>query len=67
MVEVGEVEIPIAPLLHHMAVYFEKGFDRRARRTIQSMELYAFFIVAVIIGTMVVAMYQPLFKMAGTV
>jgi len=47
--------------------FLRKGFDARLGRTYRSMEVAAFLASAIIVGGMLIAMYLPIFRMAGAV
>lgn len=47
--------------------YTRKGFDANLTKAYRVVEISAFIVVANIVGAMVIAMYLPIFLMAGAV
>ena len=50
-----------------MVKYYEKDFDRSFNRFIGILEIMAILGTGIVIGYIVIAMYLPIFRMAGTV
>jgi type IV pilus assembly protein PilC len=49
------------------STYLSKGFDAQLKKTYRQIEVAAFLMTAVVIGTAVIAMYLPIFRMAGAI
>jgi type IV pilus assembly protein PilC len=47
------------------STFLRKGFDAQLKKTYKQIEVAAFLITAICIGGAVIAMYLPIFKMAG--
>ncbi|MDA8141696.1 MAG: type II secretion system F family protein [Desulfobacteraceae bacterium] len=47
--------------------YLRSGFEARLSKAYRTVEISAFLVVALVVGTMVIAMYLPIFKMAGAI
>lgn len=47
------------------STYLRKGFDARLKKAYRQIEVAAFLITAICIGGAVIAMYLPIFRMAG--
>jgi type IV pilus assembly protein PilC len=62
----GQVEV-LAEIFKNSALYLCRGFDTHLAKAVKAFEMVIFFIVAVVVGGMVIAMYLPIFRLAGAV
>jgi type IV pilus assembly protein PilC len=53
--------------VEEMVKFYEKDFDRSFNRFIAVLEIAAIIVTGTVIGYIVIAMYLPIFKMAGAV
>lgn len=67
VVGVGERSDTLADALHEFSIYYEKDVDVAFHRMILVTEVVTFITVAIAVGWGVLAMYLPIFKLAGTV
>jgi type IV pilus assembly protein PilC len=51
----------------HFSAFLRKGFDAQLARAYKTVEIGAFIAMAVVIGAMVIALYLPIFHMAGAI
>ena len=62
---IGRVQISI--YFMEYSKYYEKDFDRSFNRFIGVLEILAILGTGIVIGYIVIAMYLPIFRMAGAV
>ena len=67
MIGVGESSGSLGDMLTDVADYYESEVERRLERLATLIEPLMMVIMGVLVGGIVVAMYMPIFQMAGTV
>ncbi|PLX74245.1 MAG: type II secretion system F family protein, partial [Desulfuromonas sp.] len=67
MVGVGENSGSLADMLTDVADYYEDEVERRLDRLTTMIEPMMMLAMGLLIGGIVVAMYVPIFQLAGTV
>lgn len=67
MIGVGESTGALAEMLWDVADYYESEVERRLDRLTTMVEPLMMMIMAIVIGGIVIAMYIPIFELAGTV
>lgn len=67
MISVGETTGSLEEMLRDIAEYFEEEIDRSLHVVTTAIEPAIMIIMGVVIGTIIVTMYLPIFKIAGTV
>lgn len=67
LIDLGENQSPLAHLFGQFGLYLRKGFEKRLSGSIKSIEIAALVWVALVVGTMVIAMYLPIFRMASVI
>ena len=67
MISVGESTGSLEEMLESIADYFEEELDQRLHLLSTAIEPAIMVIMGVVIGTIIVTMYLPIFKIAGTV
>ncbi|MEZ4598974.1 MAG: type II secretion system F family protein [Syntrophotaleaceae bacterium] len=67
MIGVGEKSGALSEMLEDVAVYYEQELERRLDRLTTLVEPLMMAFIGLVIGVLVVAMYVPIFQLAGTV
>jgi type IV pilus assembly protein PilC len=67
MIGVGETSGSLAEMLSDIAEYYEREVERRLDRLTTMIEPVMMLTMGLLIGAIVVAMYIPIFQLAGTV
>ena len=67
MIGVGESTGALAEMLWDIADYYESEVERRLDRLTTMVEPLMMMMMAIVIGGIVIAMYIPIFQLAGTV
>jgi type IV pilus assembly protein PilC len=67
MLSVGESTGSLEEMLEGISDYFEEELDQRLHLLSTAIEPAIMVIMGVVIGTIIVTMYLPVFKLAGTV
>lgn len=67
MLSVGESTGSLEEMLESISDYFEEELDQRLHLLSTAIEPAIMIIMGVVIGTIIVTMYLPVFKIAGTV
>jgi len=67
MIGVGETSGSLGEMLTDVADYYETEVERRLERLATMVEPLMMVIMGVLVGGIVVAMYMPIFQLAGTV
>ena len=67
MLSVGESTGSLEEMLESISDYFEEELDQRLHLLSTAIEPAIMVIMGVVIGTIIVTMYLPIFKIAGTV
>ena len=67
MIGVGESSGSLGDMLNDVADYYESEVERRLERLATLVEPLMMLIMGVLVGGIVVAMYIPIFQLAGTV
>lgn len=67
MIGVGESTGSLAEMLWDVADYYESEVERRLDRLTTMVEPLMMLTMGIVIGAIVIAMYIPIFKLAGTV
>lgn len=67
MLSVGESTGSLAEMLEGISDYFEEELDQRLHLLSTAIEPAIMVVMGVVIGTIIVTMYLPVFKIAGTV
>jgi type IV pilus assembly protein PilC len=67
MLSVGESTGSLEEMLEGISDYFEEELDQRLHLLSTAIEPAIMVIMGVVIGTIIVTMYLPIFKLAGTV
>lgn len=57
----------LTEILRQSAKYLCKGFDAHLAKAVKTVEMAVFLMVALVVGGMVIAMYLPIFRLAGAV
>lgn len=67
MIDAGEKTDSLDVVFEEISKFYEKDFDRSLHRMVSSLEILAVIFVGMFVGSIVIAMYLPIFKMAGAV
>ena len=67
MISVGETTGSLEEMLRDIAEYFEEEIDRNLHIVTTAIEPAIMIIMGLVIGVIIVTMYLPIFKIAGTV
>jgi type IV pilus assembly protein PilC len=67
IMSVGEKTESLEYVLTQISDYYEKDVDKSFYRLINVMEVLIILFVGFFVGTIVIAMYLPIFSMAGAV
>jgi type IV pilus assembly protein PilC len=65
MISVGESTGALDAMLEKIADFYEEEVDQAVDNLTSLIEPFMLVFLGVVIGTLVVAMYMPIFKMAG--
>jgi type IV pilus assembly protein PilC len=67
MMGVGETTGSLEEMLGEVSDYFEEEIDRKLQILTTAIEPAILIVTGLIIGTIIVTMYLPIFKIAGAV
>jgi type IV pilus assembly protein PilC len=67
MIRAGEKSESLGLVFEEISKFYEKDFSRSLHRMVSSLEILAVIFVGIFVGGIVISMYLPIFKMAGTV
>ena len=67
MIGVGETSGSLGDMLIDVADYYESEVERRLERLATLVEPLMMLIMGLLVGGIVVAMYIPIFQLAGTI
>jgi type IV pilus assembly protein PilC len=67
MISVGEISGALGEMLNHIATYYEEEVDAIADNLSALIEPLIIVILGVIVGSFIIAMYLPIFKLGTTV
>lgn len=67
MISVGETTGSLEEMLRDIAEYFEEEIDRNLHIITTAIEPAIMIVMGVVIGVIIITMYLPVFKIAGTV
>lgn len=67
MISVGETTGSLEEMLRDIAEYFEEEIDRNLHIITTAIEPAIMIVMGVVIGVIIITMYLPIFKIAGTV
>ncbi|MBT7697845.1 MAG: type II secretion system F family protein, partial [Desulfobacterales bacterium] len=65
MIAVGEKSQSVDYILSQIAGFYEKDIDTSLFRLIGLLDVFIIIFLGVIVGTMVIAMYLPIFQLAS--
>jgi type IV pilus assembly protein PilC len=65
MVSVGEASGKLSEMLHHVADYYEEEVDTIVENLSSLLEPLIMVVIGVIVGSFVIAMYLPIFKLGS--
>lgn len=67
MIGVGETTGALEEMLNDISEYFEEEIEQRLHLLTTAIEPVIMVVMGIIIGAIVLTMYLPIFKIAGTV